>query len=233
MNIAICEDDEKMQNHLDVIISDWASSKNINVVTSVYPSAEAFLMIWQDSSFDLAFLDIQLKTVTGIELAKYIRKTDERLPIVFITSFAQYALIGYDVNAMHYLIKPVSPTRLIPILDKAYMLCRSNQDAVLLVSDDLGKVKLPFGDILYFSIQSHIVDIHTTSKIFSKRMTLNELIDILPSYFIRIHRSYIINMLKVDCVYKKSLLLNGSNLPISRNNSKQVNEAFIRLNIGR
>jgi len=191
-------------------------------------------MAWPELSFDVAFLDIKMQQMTGIELADTIRKIDNNMIIVFTTSFSQYALRGYDVNALHYLIKPVSPAKLLPILDKARMIWRSRRDSFLLVSDGAGQLKLPYGDIYYISVLSHTMSINTGSAVYEMRKTLGELMEILPSYFIRIHRSFIVNLFKVDCIYKDSLLLtNAAKLPVSRNNSKDVNDAFIRLHIGR
>ena len=98
MRFAICEDDLSMQQRLSDAIADWAKSKKIQSDILCYPSAESFIMAWPDISFDLAFLDIQMKGMTGIELAEYIRKTDKNMLIVFVTSFSQYVLKGYDVN---------------------------------------------------------------------------------------------------------------------------------------
>ena len=234
MRIAICEDDEVLQKRLEETIKDWAEARRVRIDILCYPSAEAFIMAWPEIQFDLTFLDIQMKDMTGIELADHIRKTDSNMLIVFVTSFSQYVLKGYDVNALHYLIKPVPPTKLLPVLDKAQVICKSRQDSFILVSTGEGQLKLPFADILYISILSHTISIHTDDKVLETRKTMNELTEILPNYYIRTHRSYIINLFKVDCVYKDSLLLsNEAKLPVSRNSIKEVKDAFMRLHIGR
>ena len=233
MRIAICEDDYKEQERLTDAIKDWANTKKVQVDILCYNNAETFIVAWPDISFDLVFLDIQMKNMTGIELAEYIRQTDKEMLIVFVTSFSQYVLKGYDVDALHYLIKPLSPAKLLPTLDRAYMIWRSNHKDVLIVATDAGQIKLPFGSILYISMFSHIAEIHTDGEIFNLRKTAAKLEELLPSHFMRTHRSCIVNLLKVDCVYKTSLTLaGGEKLPISRNNSKQVNDAFMRLYTG-
>ncbi|MCL2227389.1 MAG: LytTR family DNA-binding domain-containing protein [Oscillospiraceae bacterium] len=152
------------------------------------------MMAWPDTPIDLAFLDIQMKNMTGIELAELIRKTDSNMLIVFVTSFKEYVLKGYDINALHYLIKPVSPAKLLPILDRDHVIFRSQQDEFLLVQYKSGKMKLPFADIDYISISPHIACVHAGSRTFEKRVTMSELTDILPGYFVRTHRSYIVNL---------------------------------------
>jgi DNA-binding LytR/AlgR family response regulator len=228
MRIAICEDDPAMQTRLKDTIEDWAVSRKAQTDILCYPSAEAF--IFANMSFDLAFLDIQMKAMTGIELAEHIRKTDKNMLIVFVTSFSQYVLKGYDVNALHYLIKPLSAAKLLPIMDKAFMIWKSRHSASLLVSCGSGQMKLPFDDIYSISMTSHTAKIQAGHGAYELRKTADELAAVLPSYFIRCHRSHIVNLLKADCVYKDSVLLsNGNTVPISRNNSKKVHDSFVRL----
>jgi DNA-binding LytR/AlgR family response regulator len=230
MRIAVCEDNASEQERLTAAIKDWADARKIGADVFCYSSAEAFMFAWPDISFDLVFLDIQMKKMTGIELAEYIRRTDKTMLIVFVTSFAQYSLKGYDVDALHFLVKPLSATKLIPILDKAHVIWRSREKDALLVSDGGGQVRLPFGDIYYISMVSHTAEIHTDGKVYELRKTAAELNILLPSHFMRCHRSYIVNLLKADCVYKDSVLLsNGKKLPISRNSTKLINDAFMRL----
>lgn len=232
MRIAICEDTSSMTQRLSDAIGDWAASRKIQVDVLCYKSAEAFIMAWPDISFDLTFLDIQMKNMTGIELAEQIRKTDENMMLVFVTGHSQYVLKGYDVNALHYLIKPLSPAKLLPILDKAYTIWRSRQNAVFLVPVDSGLKKIPYGEIYYFTMFSHTAKIQTADNEYDIRKTAHELIESLPVYFIRCHRSYIVNLLKADCVYNGSILMtDGKTIPVSRKCSKEVSDAFIRLHM--
>ena len=234
VRIAICDDDESILQRLSDAISEWAESRKVQVDVLCYTSAESFLMKWMEVSHDLAFLDIKMKGMTGIELAEHIRKTDKNMMIVFVTSFKQYVLKGYDVGALHYLIKPLSMAKLLPILDKANTIWRSRNSEVLLVSNGTGQMKLPFDEIFCISMLSHMAKIQVGENTFELRKTAEELANMLPYYFVRCHRSYIVNLFKVDCVYKDSLLLsNGESLPISRNRSKDVNDAFVKLHTER
>ena len=100
MRIAICEDNPKEQERLKAAIQDWAQARNAQADVLCYASAEAFLMAWPEVSFDLAFLDIQMKDMDGIQLAETIRRSDKNMLLVFVTSFTQYVLKGYDVAAL-------------------------------------------------------------------------------------------------------------------------------------
>ena len=230
MRFVICEDDLNVQQRLSTEIEDWANSRKIHIDILFYASAEAFIIAWPNIVFDIIFLDIKMNCVSGIELAEYIRKNDRNVMIVFLTSFQQYVLKGYDVNALHYLIKPLSKAKLLPVLDKAYTIWASRHNDVLIVSTRNGKMKLPFDEILYISMSSHIANIYTENNQYELRKTAAELNNMLPKYFVYCHRSHFVNLFKTDCVYNNSLLLtNGKLLPISRKNSKIVKDSFIRL----
>jgi DNA-binding LytR/AlgR family response regulator len=233
VRIAICEDNEEMQECLTKHIDDWAAAHKFIITICCYPDAEAFEMEWPDTRFDLIFLDIQMKDMTGIELAELIRETDSNMLIIFLTSHTQYALRGYDVSAFHYLIKPLSSAKLLPILDKAYSIWQSSHNASITVDVDSGKKKLLLNDILYIEKNLHIATIRTHDKSYEVRKTLEQFEQLLPSHFARCHRSYIVNVNKIDCLYRESLLLpGGKDIPVSRNKMKAVRDAFMRLYTG-
>ena len=232
MRIAICEDEEHAQKRLKKIICDWATVKKISTDISHFPSAEAFLMIWPETQFDLVFLDIQMKQMTGIELAALICKSDANMLIVFVTNHRQYAINGYDVNAFHYLIKPISPAKLLPILDKAYMIWHSNHEGSILISTDSAQIKLIFSDIFYISKNGNMATVNIGGKSYETRKALSEFAAILPSNFLRCHRSFIVNLYKIDSLYKSALTLsNGDTLPVSRDNAKVISDAYVRLHL--
>ena len=233
MRIAICEDCEDDRNRLRDAINDWAKARHVNVEIFCYSTAEIFIFKCVNISFDLIFLDIELSKMSGVKLAEYIRLTDKNVLIVFETNFTQYVFDGYDVNAFHYLIKPLSQTKLIPILDKANLFWRDNNKEVLIVSNGTGQIKLPLGSIFYIEVFSHIAEIHANTEVYKLRKTITEFENLLPKHFMRCYRSIIINLLNTDCVYKNYIKLsNGNQLMMSRNYSKLINDAFMQLFMG-
>jgi DNA-binding LytR/AlgR family response regulator len=230
LRIAICDDTEEELILLSQMIKSWAKTRSLVINIDCYNSSESFKFAWSDHSFDLVFLDVQMENMSGIDLAQYIRKTDDNVLIVFETNYAQYSLQGYDVEAMHFLIKPLSSKKLIPVLEKAYRIWYAQHDKSLIVTNDGGQRKLPVNQIIYISMLSHTAEIHTMDETYEIRKTAAELAAHLPDYFMHCHRSYLVNLLKTDCVYKDSLRLsNGKNLPISRNRSKLIKDAYMRL----
>ena len=115
--IAIVDDDQTQSEYLKNIVSFWASENKFSFNVSVFNSAESFL--FNGSEQDILLLDIEMPGMSGIELAKRIREHNETAPIVFITGYSDYIAEGYDVSALHYLLKPIDKAKLYSVLDKA------------------------------------------------------------------------------------------------------------------
>ena len=233
MNIAICEDDKKEQNHLSDIIMKWADAKNANTKVLCYDSAEEFLFAWPDIKIDIAFIDIELRKngKSGITLAKTLRKDDSDIQIVFTTKHKQYSLDGYEVYPLHYLIKPLNKNKLLVILDKTYYSTNSHKKDLIIIPNGNEITRLQTNKIHFIKMKSHLAELHLEDEVILLRKTSSELLSLLPSHFVRCHRSYMVNLLKVDCVYSTSVLLtNGKEVPVSRNEGKGVREAFMGLN---
>lgn len=228
LHITICDDDKNAQERLAEAIKDWANDRKVEVELKYHDSAEAFIMSWPEVPSDLVFLDIKMKKIDGIHLAGSIREKDKDIMIVFVTSFKQYSLHGYNVEALNYLIKPVSPAKLLPTLDKAYMIYESRRNSFFIVAKGKEQCKI-FGDDIYcISMSAHYAEIFTADTSYTLRKPAKELDRMLPEYFVCCHRSHRVNIFKVERICGSSIvLLNKKELPLSRNNTKQVKDAFI------
>ena len=119
MKIAICEDQIEQANLLTSQIQNWAKENKINISIDNFSSAEAFLFEWIDyNKYDIIFLDIEMSKVSGIELSNIIREKNKEIDIVFVSGFFKYALHGYKVGALQYLLKPVKESDLYLCLDR-------------------------------------------------------------------------------------------------------------------
>ena len=109
MRIAICDDEILQLELLKYYVEKWAKDRGINPSIELFQSAEAFHFEWlEDSSYDIILLDIQMAELSGIELAKLIREKDKHIQIIFVTAISDYIGEGYNVDAINYLIKPLS-----------------------------------------------------------------------------------------------------------------------------
>ena len=230
MNIAICEDNHKEQAFLSNAIKDWALGKNIHVKVLCYNSAEEFMFSWPDITVDVIFLDIKMKELNGLLLAKRIRDIDKNIQIVFATSFKQYVLNGYDVSALNYLIKPLKIDQLNIVLDKAHIIhnSRYNKREAIIIESGTELIKLHTDRISHIKTKAHTAQVHTDTGIIELSRCNAELISKLPQHFVRCHRSIIVNLTKIDCIFTRTLVISsGAELPVSRRNLKSVKEAFV------
>ena len=228
LHIAICDDDEKARERLAEAIQDWAADRKAEIGLKYYDSAEAFSMSWPEVPCDLVFLDIKMKSMDGMQLAGNIRKKDKNIMIVFVTSFRQYSLYGYNVEALNYLIKPVSAAKLMPTLDKAFLIYNSRRNSFFIAAKGKDQCKVFFDDIYCISMSAHYADIYIVNTFYTVRKSAKELDEMLPEYFVRCHRSHMVNIFKVERICGNSLVLfNQKELPLSRNYAKQVKDAFI------
>ena len=161
LRIAICEDDPVQRRNLKCMIEKWGESRSLELRLFSYEECSAFLYDWEERmDFDLALLDIDLgKGLTGMELAEKIRLKDQRLTIIFVTGLAEYMSRGYDVQAFHFLVKPVEEERMGKILDKALNTVEK-RESVLLLEDGSELERIPVSQILYTEAFSHTVALY-------------------------------------------------------------------------
>jgi Response regulator of the LytR/AlgR family len=230
LRIAICDDEQHQAQYIKTFVSKWADKKGIEVIFDMFDSAEKFLSawIWSDCRMcDMLLLDIQMGGRNGIELAKEIRITDSRLPIIFITGFADYMSEGYDVSALHYLIKPVKEEKLFEVLDKAVTVFEVENEFITL---DINRenIIIPLSDIIYIESSLHYILINTVKDQYKTKMTLTEINNKLGSGFFKCTRSFIVGLRYVRRMSNNEVILtNGVSVPLSRGLYKKISKAFI------
>lgn len=231
IRIAICDDEEEQLQHLSGLISKWARGLSLNFETRTFPSAEAFLFAYEDdSSCDILILDIEMKEISGMELARRIRKKDRRMEILFITSHFEFISEGYEVDALHYLTKPVAQDKLCAVLAKALDRLYTEPPSVI-ISCDGETVKLREPDILYVEAFLHYISIHTEEREYKIKESISSFEARLSNDFFRIHRSYLVSLKAVTRISRTDVTLEGGTLlPLARGKYDAVNRAFIERN---
>lgn len=229
--IAICDDNETQLHSMRTLVSAWARRFDRSCEILCYLSAEAFLFAYDaDRRFDILLLDIEMREVSGIELARRIRNDNHRAQIIFITSHFEFISEGYDVDALHYLTKPVPEDKLLSVLDKAAK--RLNQEPPFVIISCEGQtVKLYESDILYAESFLHYITIHTKEKEYKIKENISAFEALLSEDFFRIHRSYLVSL---KCIARISrtlvTLADGTGLPLARGKYDALNVAFIKRN---
>lgn len=234
MRIAICEDEDKYAEQLIGYIKEWSETENIPVEIFTQVTAEKFLYEWEDSEdYDLLFLDIKMGSMTGMELAKIIRRTNKDVAIIFATSIAEYAISGYSVDAMQYLLKPVRKEDCFTCLNKVY---QSDRIIKYFLYNDFEKlIRIPHEDIIYIEKFAHNASMVTSKGEYTFRKTIAQLLaELNDDLFIQCHKSYILNIRHMESISKTfALMSNDVEVPLSKNLVKEINERFYKYNVNR
>lgn len=226
--IAICDDSRVDADYVAAFVKEWASADGVGVTLEKFTSAESFLFCYEDDkSFDILLLDIEMGKMNGVELAKKIRAVNRDIQIIFITGYNDYIVDGYDVEALHYILKPVRKEKLVDVLRRAGEKLRKNKMALLFQLPD-GAVRIPLYEIRFIEVRSNYVMIHAKQEV-TVKMTLSALEKRLDDSFFRVGRSYIVNMQYIRKINKTEVLLeDGVSVPLSRGYYEALNQAFIQ-----
>ena len=226
--IAICDDDAAQRAHLISLAKEWAGQGRYVIETKEYPGAEAFLFDYaEEKDIDILLLDIEMDGMDGITLAKELRRDNDALHIVFITGYPDYIAEGYDVAALHYLMKPVKKDKLAEVLDRAVQLSKKTSPS-LLISTDRETLRILLDDIYYVESQGHYMSVYTAKEEYRLRMTVSEILEKLGEGFYRCSRSYVAGLKHVSRITKSEVILeNKVSLPLGRGQYNEMNQKLI------
>ncbi len=227
--IAICDDEQKQIEYLTSVVNKWANKNRHIVEIKPYSSAKSFLFDYcNEKDFDILLLDIEMPEMNGVELAKAVRKENSTVQIIFITGYYEYFSDGFDVSALHYLIKPADERKLMPVLDRAVNNLNYRQRSVLLSSPD-GDIKVSLADIQYIESQNVYIEVHTVKGVYRSRISLAKFNEQLDETFIKVHRSYIVGLKYVKMISRTNItMVNGDVVPIARGMYDEAHAALIK-----
>ena len=224
MRIAVCDDEELFRIEFKTILDKVLVNSEYDIDTFSGGSSlyEAFIK----EPFDLVFLDIEMPGIDGITLAKRLRAVSENVNIVFLTSHIEYALEGYEVNALRYLVKPVDINKLGEVLK--YIQDKKNNSRQIMVKQEGEDIVIDLSDVIYIESMDKNVRIVTSKKEYITRYNISDYEEELKNNgFFRIHRSYLISLSKVKKIVKNDVVMDGDiSLPVSRSNVKALKEAL-------
>lgn len=228
--IAICDDEQDQAEAISSVVSAWGRQNGCACSVDIFHSAEAFLFAYEDDrAYDILLLDIEMKHMTGLDLAKRLRRDDSRAEIIFITSHFEFIGEGYEVDALHYLVKPVSESKLMQVLTRAAEKLSAEAPS-LVIHWDGGTVRLYESDILYVESFLHYIVIHTKDHEYKIRESIAAFEQKLSDDFYRIHRSYLVSLKHITRISRTSVCIGNLELPLSRGKYDAVNRAFIEHN---
>ena len=226
--IAVCDDEQAQLQSLTKKLNLYAEARHVKFHIDAYPSAEAFLFDFEENrNVDLLLLDIEMAQMNGVELAKKVRADNDAIQICFITGYPDYMNQGYDVGALHYLLKPVSTEKLFVICDR-FMKTVETQPRFFLFSVGKEVVRVYEKELYYGEAQGHYVILYTKQGEFKLRTTMPELEKQLGDGFFRASRSYIVNLRYVMRITKTDVILEqGTAVPLAKGLFDGANTALI------
>lgn len=226
----IAIDDEELA--LELLVDNIKKVPYLQLVAACSDPIEA-LKILQEQPVDLVFLDIQMPGLTGLQ---FIKSTAQNPMFILVTAYEKYALEGYNLNVVDYLVKPVEVDRFIKACNKAKHLynlkykAQVNKEIIqdyIFINVDYSLVKVLFSDIVYIEALKDYVKFHlkSTDKFLVTRMSMKNVEDELPpTLFLRIHKSYIVSKAFITSIRKSSVFINSLELPVGDNYKQAVDE---------
>ena len=219
-------DDEPLA--IEVIETYLKNFSDIEIIAKCGDGIQAFNTLQQKKA-DLMFLDVKMPGLTGTELLKSLKNPPK---VIFTTAYHDYAVEGFELNALDYLLKPVSFDRFLKAMEKVYehfgftarqniqtgTMPARNQDIFLYLKVDRKMVKVDVKDILWIESQKDYIKVVLSDKELISKQKISILEELLPEdEFLRIHRSFIISMNKIESFNSSKIEIDGKELPIGRN----------------
>lgn len=228
IHIAIVEDEQIYAEQLEAFILRYKKEKNRQIKVTVLPDGEDITENYH-GQYDIILMDIQMRFMDGMTAAEKIRELDQEVIIMFITNMVQYAVKGYEVDAMDYVLKPVEYFAFSQKLDKAIgRLGKHTETYVALPTTD-GMKKIPVSDIYYMESQGHNLMYRTAQGIFISRAVMKEVEETMVAHgFFRCSKGYLVNMKHVDGMSGSDCIVAGEKIPVSRIRKKEFMEELIQ-----
>ena len=180
LKVVILEDLQVETQRLKSLLKKWSLQTGYELEIFEYSSGETFFKKNDKASYEaysVFFLDIKMMEMTGLDVAKRLRKEGFNGPIIFLTAFREYVFHGYEVHALNYLLKPLKEEPLFLCLDE---IAKDLQGNSYLYRNKQEIISIPYKDIISFSSSMHYIDIITVSEHFCQYATLNNIIEYLP-----------------------------------------------------
>lgn len=230
IEIAIVEDEAEHAKMLEGYIRRYAGEHGDAFAVTCFSNPMPFLDQYA-AKYDIVFMDIRMPLMNGMDAARRLRKLDENVVLIFITNLTQYAVDGYEVNALSYIVKPATYADFSLKFTRAYKQVRRNEGNMLYIPKENGMVKLSPAEIMFCEVSGHTVVLHTVRGDFSRYASLRAIEEHLSGeYFAKCNHCYLVNLRYVKALSKDETELdcNGKKyiLQVSRNKRKAFGDAW-------
>lgn len=228
LKIAIVEDEESYISVLQEYLKKYEQDTGEDVEVTVYHDGDEIAAFYR-AQFDVILMDIEMKFIDGMTAAEEIRKVDSTVAIIFITNAPQYAIRGYEVGALDYILKPVPYFTFSQKLGRAVEKLKKRERKWITVQVKGGVMRMELADIYYIESQGHDLIYHTKEGTPVAGSTMKSVEDMMTEMdFFRINKCYLVNLQHVEGVQDKYAVVHGERLLISRPRMKQFMQELTR-----
>lgn len=228
IKIAIVEDEQLYAKQLHEYLRKYEKENGEVIEVTIYSDGDQIVEKYQ-SQYDIILMDIEMKFMDGMSAAEEIRKIDTEVVIIFITNMTQYAIRGYAVDALDYVLKPVSYFALSQRLNRAIGRMRKRESKMIMVNMKGGIVRLNIANIYYIESQGHTLILHTILGDYETSGTMKEMESkLLGMNFCRGNKGYLINLQHVDGISDGCAIVKDEKLILSRARRKEFMEALTK-----
>ena len=226
IRVAIVEDDSMYQEKISGFIRKYEAESGERFEISQFYDGYDIIDKYK-MGYDMIFMDIQMKTMNGMAAAKKIRRIDQNVILIFITNMSQYATQGYEVEALNYILKPVTYFAFSQELAKAVKRLKRKSSSFITVMQNKGVLRLDVSRISYLESEGHQITVHTDDGVYSFRGTMKEMEEKLADKgFARCNSGYLVNLRYVEEIRQNFVTVAGEELQISRPRKKSFMETL-------
>lgn len=228
-NIAVVEDIDSDANELIQALNRFSKEKKVAICVKRFISADSFLFEYE-KKYDIVFMDIRMPGTNGRDSAARLRKVDQDIVLIFVTTIARRAIRGYEVNALDFILKPIEYPSFSLKLERAFSAVPKNNEKIILLNRRDGRDRIKESEILYLEVANHTVVYHCLKKDIEIHTSLKAArSDLDASVFYKCNNCYVINRNYVTRIEGYSVTLNVKiTLPVSHPKRSEFVKAFHR-----
>ena len=232
IKVAICDDDVSVLNQIRVMVNRYQLEHNKEIVYMTFQNPLDLLAeVEKGIQIDILFLDIIMPGENGIDTAKEIRRYDNNVKIIFLTSSAEFAVQSYTVGAFFYQMKPIMEEKFSQLMDSVIAVCKKEQEESLIIRCKTGIARIRLENVEYCEIRGHTLFFYLENgTVLESLGCLDDLDDQLKAYpnFLRVHRSFLVNMDYIQSISARTVsMTNLAEIPIPKGKFLKVKEHYL------
>lgn len=228
VKIGICDDESEMRKPLRQILEQVLQLQGVEYLISESESGEELTAGISCLDIDILFLDIEMRSLDGIETAKLLRRKGMKGIIIFVTAYPDFVFQGYEVHAFHYILKPYRKKKIEEVLRQALHELDLSKERYFVIEQKARVIRIPLSQTIAFQSDRRKVEALLEEGFVAFYGRIEEVCRELPSCFIRVHNRYIVNLNYVTTLEKDRCILGSRSFPVSRAFRQELETAFAR-----